>query len=155
MLSFIWPAGIATLFGAGLSKKAPGTVGSIVAMPVVFLFSLFSDVPYLISTFLVIIIGIIASEAYGKGEDNQEIVIDEFAGIMVTFFLIPHHWFLWILGFLLFRFFDILKPFPISYLDKNVKGGIGVMADDILAGVFANAVIHYVWLPYIHKLVFS
>jgi len=98
---------------------------------------------------LLIVLSIVAADQYGAGKDLKEIVADEFVGLMVALFLVPQTWTLWILGFVLFRVFDILKPFPIAHLDKNVKGGFGVVLDDLVAGLFANALIHFVWIPYV------
>lgn len=139
----------ATFFGVGYAPKAPGTWGSIAAMPFVFLISLFPPEVYIVLTLVIFLGGALASQIYGKGADNKEIVIDEVCGVMVTFFLIPHEWYLWVLGFFLFRFFDILKPFPISLVDKRMKGGMGVMSDDVLAGLASNAILHFVCLPLI------
>jgi phosphatidylglycerophosphatase A len=69
--------------------------------------------------------------------DHGGIVWDEFVGFWLTMFLIPLTWYWLLLGFLLFRFFDVIKPFPIKWLDKKVKGGFGIMIDDVLAGLFA------------------
>lgn len=149
MQNKIWPEGVATLFGVGKWGKAPGTMGSLVAFPLIFAFSFLGPFWYMSLSVVLIIISIVAADQYGEGKDLKEIVADEFVGLMVALFLIPHDWFLWVLGFVLFRFFDILKPFPISHLDKNVKGGFGVVLDDLVAGLFANALIHFVWIPYV------
>ncbi len=149
----IWPEGIATLFGVGRIGKAPGTMGSLVAFPVIFFMSYLSPFLYMGLAVALIFLSIVAADKYGKGRDLKEIVADEFTGLMVTLFMIPHKWSLWILGFLLFRFFDILKPFPISYLDKNVKGGFGVVLDDLVAGLAANACIHFIWIVYVDAYV--
>lgn len=149
MQNKIWPEGVATLFGVGKWGKAPGTMGSLAAFPVIFGFSFLHPFLYMTLCVLLIVISIVAADLYGEGKDLKEIVADEFVGLMVALFLIPHSWSLWILGFILFRFFDILKPFPISYLDKNVKGGFGVVLDDLVAGLAANALIHFLWIPHI------
>jgi len=149
MQNKIWPEGVATLFGVGKWGKAPGTMGSLVALPVVFGFSYLNPFVYMGLCVLLIILSIVAADQYGEGKDLKEIVADEFVGLMVALFLVPKTWVLWILGFVLFRFFDILKPFPISHFDKNVKGGFGVVLDDLVAGLFANALIHFVWIPYV------
>jgi len=143
-----WPESIATLCGVGYAKKAPGTCGTLAFVPVVFLLSLAPPYIYMGFTIFFIVLSVYASEAFGKGKDLKVIVVDEAAGLLVSMFLVPLNYKLWILGFLLFRFFDILKPFPISYLDKNVKGGFGVVLDDLVAGLFTNALIHFVVLKY-------
>ena len=76
--------------------------------------------------------------------DNKAIVWDEFCGLWITLFMVPNGWHWLLLGFLLFRLFDILKPFPISLLDKHVKGGLGVMIDDVVAGFFALLILQIV-----------
>jgi len=149
MQNKIWPAGVATLFGVGLIGKAPGTMGSLAAFPVIFFMSYLNPFVYMGLTVLLIVISIVAADQYGEGKDLKEIVTDEFVGLAVTLFLVPHGWSLWIVGFLAFRFFDILKPFPISYLDKNIKGGFGVVLDDLVAGLFANAFVHFIWIVYV------
>ena len=82
--------------------------------------------------------------------DDSSIVWDEVAGLLITMWAVPLSWQTMLLGFLLFRFFDILKPWPISYLDKHVHGGFGIMVDDVLAGVFAliclHTTLHFGWL---------
>lgn len=135
------------MFGVGKIGKAPGTMGSLVALPVIFGFSFLNPFFYMALSVGLIIAAVVASDQYGEGKDLKEIVIDEFVGLMVTLYLVPHEWVLWILAFVLFRALDILKPFPISYLDKNVKGGFGVVLDDLVAGLVANAFIHFVWIP--------
>jgi len=81
------------------------------------------------------------SKALGV-HDHSGIVIDEIAGYFITMIAVPLDWVWVITGFLLFRFFDILKPWPISWLDKNVHGGLGIMLDDVLAGAFALVCLH-------------
>lgn len=149
MFKSFWPKGVATLFGAGRSPKAPGTVGTLVALPVVFATSYLPPFINMALVVTCILVAIFASEHHGKGQDLKEIVIDEFVGLQVAAFLVPREWLLWILVFVLFRLLDILKPFPISHLDKNVKGGFGVVLDDLLAGLATNAFIHFVLLKYL------
>lgn len=76
------------------------------------------------------------------GHDHPGIVWDEFAGLFVTMIAVPVTWGTVLAGFILFRLFDILKPWPISWLDKKVSGGLGIMLDDLVAGVFALAILH-------------
>jgi phosphatidylglycerophosphatase A len=71
-------------------------------------------------------------------------VWDEFVGYWITMIALPFHWFWIVAGFILFRFFDILKPFPIGWLDKRVHGGLGIMIDDVLAGIFALIILQLV-----------
>ena len=80
--------------------------------------------------------------------DHGSIVWDEIAGMMIVFIAVPISWHSVLVGFVLFRFFDILKPWPISFLDKNVHGGWGIMVDDLLAGVFSLACLNGIYLAY-------
>jgi phosphatidylglycerophosphatase A len=133
-------------FGSGLAAKMPGTFGTLAALPLVVLLSLYSSFSvYLVVTILVSIAGIWicgkAAEDMGVHDDSS-IVWDEVAGMLITMLAVPLSWQTLLAGFVLFRFFDILKPWPISYLDKHVHGGFGIMIDDVLAGVFSLGVLH-------------
>lgn len=127
--------------GSGLSPKAPGTFGTIAALPI-FYFLLQDLAPWAFILVLLVsfVIGVYAchktSEDLGV-HDHGGIVIDEWVGMWLTMFLAPEGimWLLW--GFVLFRFFDIIKPWPIKWLDEHVHGGFGIMIDDVLAGVMA------------------
>ncbi|MDN4503240.1 phosphatidylglycerophosphatase A [Alteromonadaceae bacterium BrNp21-10] len=129
-------------FGSGLAPFMPGTFGTLAAIPLFWLMSDLSIWIYAAITLLVCIFGVslCAKTAEDMGvHDHGAIVWDEIAGYLITMAAVPFHWIYVVLGFALFRFFDIVKPWPISYLDKNIHGGLGIMADDILAGVFAFA----------------
>ena len=120
---------------------APGTAGTIVGIPLYLIFSHLSWPPYLIwvlllSSFAVYVSG--KAEEIFNEKDSSSIVIDEIAGLQFTMFLVmpaASHIFC---GFLLFRFFDITKPFPCRFCERKLPGGYGVVADDIVAGVYAN-----------------
>jgi phosphatidylglycerophosphatase A len=132
---------IAVFFGCGLSPVMPGTVGTIGG--VVLYYFIHSHSFYLTILLSILVMGTwsagyISSER-GK-EDPQEIVIDEVAGYLITMLFVPFSWLAMVLGFILFRFFDILKPGPVSYVERAPRG-YGIMLDDILAGVFANIVL--------------
>ena len=133
-------------FGSGLAPKMPGTFGTLAALPLVILLSHFcSFSAYFIVTILVSILGIWICDKTAKDmgvHDDSSIVWDEVAGMLITMLAVPLSWQTVLAGFVLFRFFDILKPWPISYLDKHVHGGFGIMIDDVLAGVFALGVLH-------------
>lgn len=140
---------LATWFGAGLSPWAPGTAGSLVALPLAWLISDHTGALGLaIATFVVFGAGIWASHVHssttGKA-DAGEIVIDEVAGQWLTLILIPPDIAMYALGFVLFRLADIVKPWPISWIDGRMKGGLGVMLDDVLAGVFAAIILWNIW----------
>jgi len=142
-------------FGAGLAPKAPGTFGTLVALPVYLLLQLpASDLFYLITVVIMALLGIPICGRTAKDigvHDHGGIVWDEITGFLVALIALPAHWLIVILAFALFRLFDILKPWPISWLDKNVQGGPGIMLDDIVAGLFSCAILHLLlalgWLP--------
>lgn len=133
-------------FGAGLSPVAPGTVGTLVAMPLFLLTASLSLTNYLIVTGLLIAVGIaicgISAKRLGA-HDHRGIVWDEIAGYFITMTAMPSGWMWMIVGFFLFRLFDIWKPWPISWCDRNIRGGLGIMLDDCLAGLLAWVVMHY------------
>jgi phosphatidylglycerophosphatase A len=133
-------------FGSGLATKMPGTFGTLAALPLVVLLSHYASFSaYLIVTILVSILGIwiCGKTAEDMGvHDDSSIVWDEVAGMLITMLAVPLSWQTVIVGFVLFRLFDILKPWPISYLDKHVHGGFGIMIDDVLAGLFALVCVH-------------
>ena len=142
-------------FGAGLAPKAPGTFGTLVALPVYLLLQLpASDLFYLIAVVIMALVGIPICGRTAKDigvHDHGGIVWDEITGFLIALIALPAHWLIVILAFALFRLFDILKPWPISWLDKNVQGGPGIMLDDIVAGLFSCAILHLLlalgWLP--------
>lgn len=132
-------------FGSGLSPKAPGTMGTIAAIPVVILVAMLGQPAFIVLTLIACVLGIYicgyTAKAMGE-HDAPAIVWDEIAGYMVAMILVPVTWWTLLLAFVLFRFFDVLKPWPISWLDKHVSGGFGIMVDDILAGLASLAIIH-------------
>lgn len=140
-------------FGSGLAKKAPGTMGTVAAIPVYLLFAQTNFITYSVLTAIVCIVGIwicgIAANKLAE-HDFGGIVWDEVAGYLVTLWLVPCTWQTMLAGFVLFRIFDILKPWPIRWLDRHVEGGFGIMIDDILAAVFAGGLlllmVNYQWL---------
>ncbi len=132
---------LATFFYTGLAPKAPGTVGTLAAIPLVLVASLMGSVPYVIITVVLVLAAIFVAQLYERSvgsHDNSEIVIDEVVGFMMAMALVPITWVSLLVGFVLFRIIDIFKPFPISYLDRNIKGGLGVVIDDLAAGVVVN-----------------
>ena len=131
-------------FGSGLAKKAPGTFGTVSAIPVYYLFAQTDTLFYSLLTLIVTVAGVricgIAAEKLGE-HDFGGIVWDEIAGFLITLWLVPFTWQTIVAGFILFRFFDILKPWPIKWLDQQVHGGLGIMLDDVLAGEFAGGLL--------------
>ena len=132
-------------FGSGLSPKAPGTVGTVAAIPLWWLLAQLPLQSYLLIVALAAIVGIVicgrAAEKLGV-HDHGGIVWDEFVGFWIAMAALPVTWNSLLFGFVLFRLFDILKPWPISWLDKKVSGGFGIMIDDVIAGLAAAAVIY-------------
>lgn len=139
---------IATFFNIGRISKAPGTVATIATIPVWWLLAQTGPIIYMIVTLLLVPLGIIAAQAYesqSSEHDAKEIVIDEVVGFLITMVWLPMTWQSLVLGFILFRFLDIVKPPPIRQLDLHVKGGVGVMADDIAAGLIASLVLQTIY----------
>lgn len=139
---------IATFFGSGLSPKAPGTVGTLAALPLVWALSFAGPLFYMAFVVFLFPIGLWAAEAYehiSGRHDSKEIVIDEVLGILITMTWLPMTWQAIGLGFVLFRVLDILKPFPIGLIDKKVQGGLGVIADDVVAGIIANIALQAIY----------
>lgn len=136
-------------FGSGLAPKAPGTAGTLAGIP---LFLLLASLPigvYVLVVTLLFLLGVPLCERVSRdlGEhDHGGIVWDEIVGLLVTMTAVPVSWKTVIAGFLLFRLFDILKPWPIRWLDRHVGGGFGIMVDDLLAGIFAAAVLQLLLL---------
>jgi len=134
-------------FGSGLAPKAPGTFGTVAAIPVFLLLSYLPLPLYCAAVVIAFIIGVYICNKTSedlKVHDHSGIVWDEFVGFWITMTAIPVSWLNILYGFLLFRLFDVWKPFPIKLLDKKVKGGFGIMIDDVLAGIFAWAIL-YCW----------
>jgi phosphatidylglycerophosphatase A len=136
------PAGvIATWFGAGLLPQAPGTWGSLAALPFAWLIADQGGwIALLVATILVAGLGVwAAGEAARQSglQDPGSIVIDEVAGQWLTLIAVPPDPLAYAVGFAAFRLFDITKPWPVSWADRTIKGGLGVMLDDLLAGGYA------------------
>ena len=135
---------IATYFNIGRVSKAPGTLATAATIPLFILMSRLPDVIYMMLVLALAILGIFAAQAYESDSvehDAKEIVIDEVVGFLITMVLVPCTVKAIIVGFIFFRLLDIFKPWPISVLDEKVKGGVGVMVDDIAAGIFASMAI--------------
>ena len=138
----------ATWFGVGKFPKSPGTAGTVATLPLVYLLSYLGPLFYMSITFLMLIVGIAACEAYQKNygvQDHQEIVIDEVLGFLITMVWIPLTWQAILIGFALFRLLDITKPLFIGYLDRKIHGGLGVIIDDVAAGVIASIILQVMY----------
>ena len=137
-------------FGSGLAPKAPGTFGTLAAVPLYWLLSHLSLGYYTLAIVVTFILGIWICDAASKQlgvHDHGGIVWDEFVGYWITMWALPNSWPWIIAGFIAFRIFDIAKPWPIGPLDKKVDGGFGIMIDDVVAGVMACGCLHIaLWL---------
>ena len=134
-------------FGSGLMPKAPGTFGTLVAIPVYLLLADLSVLTYSLIVLALFVLGIYLCQKTTdelKVHDHSGIVFDEIVGFLITMIAVPVTWQWIVAGFILFRIFDIIKPWPISWLDRKVHGGLGIMLDDVLAGVFALAIMQLV-----------
>lgn len=126
--------------GSGAAPVAPGTFGTLAAVPLYLVLQPLGLPLYLLSLLLVFVIGIAICEKTSRDlgvHDHPGIVWDEIAGYLVTMAGAPFGWYWMVTGFLLFRGFDIFKPWPIGWADRRVTGGLGIMLDDCLAGVYA------------------
>jgi phosphatidylglycerophosphatase A len=148
-------------FGAGAMPFAPGTFGTLITIPFYLMLRPLNDLNYFITTLFIVIASMRICDKVTRDvgvHDHQGMCLDEVAGFLVTMFAAPHHW-LWILlGFILFRLFDIWKPWPIGFIDRKVGGGFGMVLDDVLAGVYACVVLQavvYMFMRYHHELVNS
>jgi phosphatidylglycerophosphatase A len=131
-------------FGSGLAPKAPGTFGTLAAVPIYWLIQDLSWPIYATWLIVTFALGVYWCDRSSKKlgvHDHGGIVWDEFVGYWITMFLAPTGWLWMLLGFVLFRFFDIIKPWPIGWLDRKVGGGFGIMIDDVLAGIYALIVL--------------
>tara|TARA_B100000886_G_C20406846_1_gene485205 strand:+ start:660 stop:1163 length:504 start_codon:yes stop_codon:yes gene_type:complete len=161
---------ILTLFGVGYLTKFPGTIASLLTCIFFYFLSLFFGIknfflPAVVILILIFFFSVFKINKFYKNEDSSEIVIDEFVGQSIPLLgwyyytyekkniftnldiFINYKLEVWIiLSFLLFRIFDIIKPFPISFIDKNIKNGFGVMLDDVLAGVFSTIILYLFFL---------
>lgn len=135
---------LATGFGSGLAPRAPGTFGTLAAIPLYLLVAHTSLTGYTLIVVFMFLAGIWicgrAADILGV-HDHPGIVWDEIVGYLITMYALPASWMMILLGFIVFRFFDILKPWPIRQLDKNMPGGTGIMLDDVVAGIMANIVL--------------
>jgi len=145
---FASPANFFALgLGLGLSPKAPGTVGTLLGIPLLLL------MPTNIALYVVVLLVLFAFGVWCCDEctrflgvhDHGGIVWDEVVGYLITMIALPRSWPWLLAGFLMFRFFDIIKPWPIGWLDRHVKGGFGIMVDDVLAGLMAAVVLQIIW----------
>jgi phosphatidylglycerophosphatase A len=140
---------LATGLYSGKIPFAPGTWGSAFALIPWYFCRGLSLANYLIVMAVLFVVGFLTAGSAEKILDRPDpgaIVIDEIMGMFVTLTLAPNHPVAWLLGFILFRIFDVLKPFPVSWLDTHLHGGIGIMLDDVMAGIYALICLQLIWL---------
>jgi phosphatidylglycerophosphatase A len=131
---------VATVFGVGFCPKAPGTAGTALAMLLFWMIR--PNLTYhLLFLVIILVLGVFASQYTDKTwgtKDSNRIVVDEVAGYAVAILFLPMTWYFLLAAFFLFRVFDIVKPFPIAWVEQILPGGLGVMMDDIAAGIYTN-----------------
>lgn len=135
---------IAFGFGSGAIPIAPGTFGTLITIPFYLYLSTHSHTTYLIATLLFAVFSVWLCEKVSREintHDHQGMCIDECVGFLVTMFYAPYGFGWIIIGVILFRLFDIVKPWPINQIDAHVKGGIGMILDDVVAGLFSFFII--------------
>lgn len=147
---------IATFFGVGYSKIAPGTIGSLATLPLAyFITNYFGVWGISIAVFLIFIIGTMATTEVLRhtSHDPGFVVIDEVAGQLLTFVSVANYlqeninsWKIYLAGFILFRIFDIFKPQPVRWADRNITNAWGVMLDDIIAGTYATLILYILFV---------
>lgn len=140
---FAHPAHLVALgFGSGLAKKAPGTFGTMVGLPLFAALMVTPELAHYVVIALLFVVGIPICTRTGTAlgvADHGSIVWDEIVAMMLVLEFTPLSWQWWLAAFALFRLFDIWKPFPIRQCDAQLKGGFGVMFDDLLAAIYAIA----------------
>jgi phosphatidylglycerophosphatase A len=136
---------IATGCYSGYLPKAPGTWGSLVGLLLFLLLQPLDLLPYLAVVLVLFIAGTLAAGEAEKILDNRDpgvVVIDEIVGMLITMSGVPLTPLTLLLGFILFRFFDIAKPFPVNFFDRRFHGGLGIMLDDVVAGLYSLVFLH-------------
>ena len=139
------PSGLLAFgFGSGLSPFAPGTMGTLVAIPFLFALKALGETGFWIALLVLFLLGIFICERVSRSlgvHDHGGIVWDEMLGYWLSAAFIPLQWHWLLAAFLLFRFFDIVKPWPIRQLDRKLGGGFGIMIDDVVAALFTLIVL--------------
>ena len=134
---------LATWFGCGLAPKAPGTVGTLGAIPLFLVFAKLESLHYMVAVLAFTVLAILVAHFFEIGDDHDrpEFVMDEVAGLLVTMTWVPATPLGIFAGFVVFRVLDIWKPFPISWADRKIPGGVGTVADDLIAGILGNIIL--------------
>ncbi len=140
-----WTVWISTCGGIGYFPRCPGTMGSLLGLFLFFPLHRLPTLPYTVLLVTLFVLGVYTStqsEPYFKRKDASQIVIDELVAMLLVCFLLPPVYGWWIAGFIVFRFFDIKKPFPIQRFEK-MAGGLGVMVDDIIAALYTVGLLRF------------
>jgi phosphatidylglycerophosphatase A len=144
----LWATLVATSCGAGFVPGMPGHSGTLTAVALAWGLSHVGAWAFGLALFVVVAVGTLASEVWGQATgvpDDQRIVVDEVAGYLATIMFVPRSWPNLIVGFFLFRLLDVWKPGPIGVADERLSGGVGVMADDLVAGVIGAFIMVALW----------
>jgi len=134
-------------FGSGAAPFAPGTFGTLAAVVLYLPLQYLHWFSYLLVVIVAFVVGVLICERTSKDigvHDHGGIVWDEFVGYWLTMLLAPQGWEWALVGFVLFRFFDVLKPWPVKWADRRVAGGFGIMVDDLLAGIYAWVILQVI-----------
>ncbi len=138
---------LSSLFCLGYAPVFPGTLASLAAL-ILYIFGLsFNPAAHIIFTFMAVICGFWLSDEAEKlfaKKDARQIIIDDFCGMLISFLFLPYSVWLGVTGFIIFRLMDTYKPYPISKIEK-LPGGLGIMCDDIIAGVYANIILQFLY----------
>ena len=139
---------LATGFYTGRIRPAPGTWGTLVGVPVAYLFKLGSPMFYMVASIVLLFVAVAIAEVYEMmtgHHDTGEVVIDEVVGYVIALTWLPPTWQFFVAGFVVFRIFDIWKPYPISVMDQKIRGGLGTILDDVAAGLVSNFVLQVIY----------
>ena len=138
----------ATWFGVGLIRPAPGTWGSLAALLIWYFAEFLHSSIHIVLPIFILFSWLVCSQASqdSQSKDHSSIVIDEVAGMLVALSFVAHELIIYLWAFLLFRLLDIWKPWPVSWADKNVEGGLGILLDDLIAGLFAGGIIYAIFI---------
>lgn len=139
---------IGTFFGITRKVKAPGTVGTVLSLPIWYLLAHLPTWAYMLICVLLFAVGMFICETYEKihgGHDHSELVFDELVGFLITMTWVPISWQSAVFGFVIFRLLDIWKPLIIGMADRRITGGLGVMADDAIAGIIGNIILQVIF----------
>ena len=131
--------------GAGLAPRAPGTAGTAVAIPIYLAIGTAPPAVHVLVTAFMVVAGVWVCGRTARDlgvHDHPGIVLDEIAGFLVTMTALPFDWRWMVAGFVAFRVLDIVKPWPVSLVDRRVGGGLGIMLDDVIAGALACLALH-------------